>query len=195
MSGRKFAHERALKEPGHGLAPTELLVLRVLALWADSSGWAYPSVATVAEVAGVKARAVQRALTQAQKLGWIEAPDGRKGGARRTTHWRLAIPSRPDAGVRPEEAGAAGRGVTGDAPRRSSADGRGVSRVTPRGVSRRQAGVSPGTPEVARGSGHQEVEEISGEISCGADAPRASARPEPRRSSQVQGRRDGAKAQ
>jgi DNA-binding MarR family transcriptional regulator len=103
VSGQKFAQERALKQPGHGLTPTELLVLRVLTLWADSSGHAWPSSATVAAAAGVTDRTVRRALTRAEALGWIEAPEGRKGGHRSPVCWRLTVPTRADTGVPPEE--------------------------------------------------------------------------------------------
>jgi hypothetical protein len=169
-AARAFAWRRALKQPGHGLTPTELLVLLVLELWAGGSGCAWPSVPTIAAVAGVSERTVRKALARAEALGWIEAPEDRPGGARAATVRRqLAVPT-PVPGDR----GAAAAG----APPLSGETSLPLSPET--GLP-----LSGETPEEVQGKRPVEEEEIAGAISC------AAGRGASKSAGPGQGRRDG----
>lgn len=74
-----------------GINPSAKLVLLILAEHAneDSGGVAWPSVATIARLAGLSERQVQVHLTKLIGQGWIFTTSRRGGGAGNTTRYQL----------------------------------------------------------------------------------------------------------
>jgi len=60
------------KKRKKGLAPTELRIFTVLCSYANNQGFSWPNALTIAEVCDVERPDVTKALTKAQRLGYIE---------------------------------------------------------------------------------------------------------------------------
>jgi hypothetical protein len=84
-------HPRDTRRVSASIRPELRPYLLALSLFADAEGYAWPSIAKLAAELGRHPGSVRRALAELERLGAIEAIDGRRGGRGRSTLWQIEL--------------------------------------------------------------------------------------------------------
>lgn len=110
MTETRFAR-MPMAAAGAGLTATDWAVLHVICMHIDKAGCAYPSLARIAQIAGIRRNHVSRSTKRLEELGLLRSRRLSRGSGWANTHYEVVFdapeemapePVAPDASIAPE---------------------------------------------------------------------------------------------